>query len=150
MSEGDKNEVNVKIIEHESRLGHLEQAVEQINITLSTMNTELRKKSENDVKMSLQVDTMVRDVSEVKCSVKEMNSKLLDTLIKVMDEDKKDRNNDEAEERKYADREKERVASERRAEVEFYRKLILGCLAVGGTIILSAYGISKIVPVFNI
>lgn len=150
MSEGDNSaSVNEKVLKHDGRINHLEQTVEEIKATLDRMTGELRKKSENDVRMAMQVDNMVQDMSELKNDVKEMSSKLLDALIDSMAEDKKERSEEECEDRKSIEKEKERMAKERRAEIEFYRKLVLGCLAVGGTLILSAYSISKIIPIFS-
>lgn len=149
--DNDENSMALKedIIKHDNRLCHLESCVSEIKETLSVIGGELRTKGENDVRMAMQVEIMANDMTEIKVNIKQMNIKLLDALIKGIDEDKKERKGEEKAERKCAEDDKDRADRARGAEIEFYRKLILGCLTIGATLIASAYGIAKLIPAFN-
>lgn len=122
----------------DARVKSLEKVTfEEVKPCLSSIQTELRDKSVADAKIASTMDVVSRDTAEVKTMVNTISTKLLDAVLK-------DRERSVEAERLDAEAERKDDQSDKK----FYQKVILVCLAALITIVLAAFGISKIIPLF--
>jgi len=108
---------------HEARLMILERSQEEFKEALMCIQEDLKSKSVNDAKMASMLETTVRDISDVKTSVKIINDKLLDEIL--------------------TERRAEREDNTR--EKKFYQDIIWKAIIVVGTIILGAFGVKELI-----
>ncbi len=104
----------------EERLSKVENSVEEIRV-------ELKEKSVQDAKMEKMMETVQSTILLVQSDTKEIRNEMMKLVMTALDKSTEDGN----------------------AEKVFYRKLIIGSVTILGTIVLAAFGITKIMPFFQ-
>lgn len=107
-----------------ARVMTLEKGYQEINGKLSDIQDRLNKKTSEDARIAALVEFTKSEVEEVKTTLNVMNDKLLDAVLRGNDAK---RTSDED-------------------EKSFYRKVLIACISVLGTIVLAAFGVSKLIP----
>jgi cation transport ATPase len=157
------NESCIKHLNVEDRVKKLEEIVEEIRL-------ELKQKAVTDAQITKTLELVLQtmqctqqDVSELRTNMMSLVTDTLNksredmaTYIKMQEKnDEKDREHKRLLEQKELDFQRQLATQQSKAtlkdsseEKSFYRKLIIACVSVGGTIVLATFGISKIIPIF--
>jgi hypothetical protein len=143
----------------EDRVCRLEDAISEIRL-------ELKQKAITDAKIEKSIEIMTQTIAMVQTDTKELRGGLLDLVSKTLQKTQEDmanyiKMNDKSDEK---DREHQRLLAEKELEItqrelelrsrsdkkekDFYRKLIIACFAIGGTIVLTFFGIKALIPIF--
>lgn len=139
--------------------GDIELRLRKVEEAIIEIREELKTRAISDARMEKTIDMMLQTLQTVQSDTKELRTDLLALVGKTLEKTQEDianfiKMNDksaekEAEfERKLIEMEKKHQMESSKSEKDFYRKLILACLAVGGTIILTFFGIKALIPIF--
>lgn len=142
-----------------SNNGDIELRLRKVEEAIIEIREELKTRAISDARMEKTIDMMLQTLQTVQSDTKELRTDLLALVGKTLEKTQEDianfiKMNDksaekEAEfERKLIEMEKKHQMESSKSEKDFYRKLILACLAVGGTIILTFFGIKALIPIF--
>lgn len=98
--------------------------VARIEEKVDSISNELKEKSVSDARIEQSLQIMQNSIQIMQNDMKEIREKMMDLLLKALDQNSNNTQDEKA----------------------FYRKLIISCVTVLVTILLSILGISKIIP----
>jgi histidinol-phosphate/aromatic aminotransferase/cobyric acid decarboxylase-like protein len=156
MKEGEKTCHNTECTDHIS----IEKRVTQLEEAINEIRQELKTRAISDARMEKTIDMMMQTLTHVQSDTKELRTDLLGLVAKTLEKTQEDmanfiKMNDksserEAEfERKLREKEMETRNTESSSEKAFYKKLILGSFTIGGTIVLTFFGIKALISIFG-
>lgn len=142
------------------KLGAIETRVSKLEDIVEDIRNELKTKGALDAQMQKTLELMVVTQNSIVTDVKELRTSMMslvtETLSKSRDDmttflkmQEKDEQKEKEHKRQQEVKEQEYLRRAQQGESAFYKKLIIGCFSIFGTIVLSYFGIKSIPSLFN-
>lgn len=101
--------------------------VAKLETSMEEIRAELKQKSISDARIEQILETLQTQIQIVQTDTREIRNEMMKLVMKIVEDSQKDDNEEKL----------------------FYRKLIIGSVTIFATIVLAAFGISRVINIFQ-
>jgi chromosome segregation ATPase len=138
-----------RIMDLESRTND---RVSKLEGDISDIHQQLRKQAENTASVKTSIDAVLMQQTGISSDVKELRTNMMDLVTTTLQQSRTDMSTwmqmTEKHRQDQESKDKVNQAKSEEKDKSFYRKLILACVSILGTIVLSFFGIKALIPLF--
>lgn len=145
-----EGEIMDRIIDSENRT---DDKISKLDGEVSEIYQELRKQAEDTAYVRANIGTVLAQQTQMGNDIKELRTGMMELVTTTLQQSRTDMSvwmqMTEKHRQEQDSRDKDNQAKSEEKDKAFYRKLIIACISVLATIVLSFFGIKALIPIFS-